>query len=379
MSKLKILHICSYFSGSSVYLDLVNNLAENKDISFQYIYSANKFNDQPEIDLKGNKIFITKVKCLNFITRLFLSLKIIILIFTFKKYSAQERISSTKFTNIHAHTLYADGILALYCSLKYQIPYTITVRGTDANLGERFYFHWYFLTKYILNNAKHIIFLSPQHKDKYIKKYQLKTSNISLIPNGANEYWIKNSLLSKSDKNQSNIIKGIYLGKTSKNKNLKNTLDAYFSLKSTQKLLFTIIGESEELYVKNYGKLPNHYSKQVVFIPHLSNKAEIKEYLKVSDFMVMASYSETFGLSYLEAISQATPVIYSQGQGISGYFEDGKVGFMCNPHAKTSIALAISKTITNFPLGLDFRKEGCNPVESFCWENIAKKIVERAY
>ena len=35
----------------------------------------------------------------------------------------------------------------------------------------------------------------------------------------------------------------------------------------------------------------------------------------------MASFKETFGLVYFESMSQGTPLIFTKGQGIDGYFE----------------------------------------------------------
>ena len=44
----------------------------------------------------------------------------------------------------------------------------------------------------------------------------------------------------------------------------------------------------------------------------------------------MASLKETFGLVYFEAMSQGTPVIFTEGQGIDGYFPPGFIGYPVN-------------------------------------------------
>jgi glycosyltransferase involved in cell wall biosynthesis len=41
---------------------------------------------------------------------------------------------------------------------------------------------------------------------------------------------------------------------------------------------------------------------------------------------------------YIEAMSHGLPVIYTRGQGIDGYFEDGEVGHACTPSDAPQIA-----------------------------------------
>jgi glycosyltransferase involved in cell wall biosynthesis len=46
-----------------------------------------------------------------------------------------------------------------------------------------------------------------------------------------------------------------------------------------------------------------------------------------SDIFIMPSYNETFGLVYIEAMSQGLPIIYTQNEGVDGYFKEGSVGY----------------------------------------------------
>ena len=45
------------------------------------------------------------------------------------------------------------------------------------------------------------------------------------------------------------------------------------------------------------------------------------------DVLLVPSSAETFGLVYLEAMSQGVPVLYTRGQGFDGQFADGEVGW----------------------------------------------------
>ena len=91
----------------------------------------------------------------------------------------------------------------------------------------------------------------------------------------------------------------------------------------------------------------------------------------------MVSHKETFGLVYIEAISQCLPIVYTSGQGVDGYFSDGEYGFKANSRSVESISTAIKNTLNKFPNGLGpFEK---NPAASFSWDKIAKVYMEEVY
>ena len=81
----------------------------------------------------------------------------------------------------------------------------------------------------------------------------------------------------------------------------------------------------------------------------------------------MPSHSETFGLVYLEALSQGLPVLCSENQGIDGLFQN-KVGEFVDPKSVESIASGLQRIIgdySSFDLGIiDFA--------AFNWESISQ-------
>ena len=83
----------------------------------------------------------------------------------------------------------------------------------------------------------------------------------------------------------------------------------------------------------------------------------------------MPSFTESFGLVYLEALSQGVPVIYSINEGFDKSFENGVIGSSSDPHNPDSIATAIEKVLN------DYRQIQRNCIESvnrFDWEIIAE-------
>jgi len=378
MKNIKLLHICSYYSGSKIYGELFDALTHKKEVVKQHVFSPNK------LGLKSNKpgpVSIEFTPCLNLFTRLFYSLKQTSILFSFNQTLAA-KVKALEFNHIHAHSLYSDGVLALYCYKRYNISYTVTVRGTDINLGEKYYAHWRWLSNKILRNAKHVVFLSPEHMTYYAKKYNLSDFKTTTIPNGIDPYWISNSVIAKRQQETSSLtatIRGLYIGRINKNKNLSRSISSFFSATNNCNSTFTIIGGTYIEYKKVFGEISYDIRNHVKFIPHTNDPRELAQVIRSCHLLIMPSISETFGLSYFESISQSTPIVYSAGQGVYGYFPEGYLGFSCDPLDKTSISNAISKTLSKFPAGLCFKDIEKNPCEDFTWESAAETMIDEAY
>ena len=103
--------------------------------------------------------------------------------------------------------------------------------------------------------------------------------------------------------------------------------------------------------------------------PKFMKKEELINYYRQSDIFVMPSITETFGLTYAEALSQSTPIIYSKNQGFDGYYEDGIIGYSVNSKNVKEIAEAIIKIVNNY----DFISSNCTiNIDVFNWETIVK-------
>ena len=53
----------------------------------------------------------------------------------------------------------------------------------------------------------------------------------------------------------------------------------------------------------------------------------MKAFYADCDVLLVPSSAETFGMVYLEAMSQGVPVLYTKGQGFDGQFPEGEVGY----------------------------------------------------
>src|SRR5690606_2770356 len=104
------------------------------------------------------------------IDRLFFPFKIIKIL-----RDIEGKIDFSQVSLIHAHTWYSDGAVAYYLSLKYNIPYIISVRNTDINLFQKKIIYLNYFGKKIVDKSKKVILISASYKEKFINLKSLHT------------------------------------------------------------------------------------------------------------------------------------------------------------------------------------------------------------
>jgi glycogen synthase len=90
----------------------------------------------------------------------------------------------------------------------------------------------------------------------------------------------------------------------------------------------------------------------------------------------MPSKRETFGLVYIEALSQGLPVLYTENQGIDELF-NAAVGLATNPNKIKNILMSIEKLILN---SKDYRENIINlNFNEFSWKSIFENHYLKLY
>ncbi|MGB4309679.1 MAG: glycosyltransferase family 4 protein [Candidatus Cloacimonadaceae bacterium] len=135
--------------------------------------------------------------------------------------------------------------------------------------------------------------------------------------------------------------------------NLVNTkgfdilIQAFAQLQSQYKdISLTIIGSG-----KMRKKLTNQIislglEEQINMIPAQPNEI-VRNCYKCFDLFALPSYSETFGIVYIEAMEAGLPVIGVRGQGIDGVVRDGVNGLLCEPRNVADLVSKIRWVINN--------------------------------
>lgn len=161
--------------------------------------------------------------------------------------------------------------------------------------------------------SKKLIFLNNAQKEN-IKNYVLFKNLLDQKSVIINNFIKKNRIL-KNKKNFNNNI--IFVGRYTK---IKGFEDLIKLAEIRRDFNFYLAGDNN--YISNLSNLKN--------IGKIDNSKIFKEYDKAS-ILLLPSYSESWGLVILEAMSRGLVVLTSNIPTICEYFEDGRNGFLFTP------------------------------------------------
>lgn len=358
--KIKVLHINSNYILTSLHQKMIENL--NSDILDNYVFSP-IYNKRKGVILpKGN---VKVVECFHKWHRYFFNIKQSNII-----RAAEKNYDIKSMKCLHAYTLFTDGNCARMLAKKYNVPYCVAVRNTDVN---EFFKKRFLLRKRgirILADAQCIFFLSDTYRDtvynKYIPHKMIPTleEKTVIIPNGIDDFWIKNSEQGKREKTE--VVRLIYAGRIDRNKNIPSIQKAMEVLRNNGiESELTVVGRVEDKKVFETIKCnPN-----TIYYPSM-DKEKLMQLYRENDIFVMPSHTESFGLVYPEAMSQGLPVIYTEGQGFDGQFPEGVVGYHVKADSIDSIAEGIKKVLENYDQ-ISARCVLC--AAKFNWQDICKR------
>lgn len=364
-----ILHISTAFHDSKVFHELMVGVTNSMSVA-QAVFCGRKIDvhqdivQQKEYQLISEPV-VRKIDSLLFYTR------------TARQYrTLKQELDVSKINLVHAHFLFTDGAVALKLFKEYGIPYVISVRNTDTNIYFRYFPHLRRLAESIIKHASRVIFISPAHYTK-VKGYlssstrDILETKVDIIPNGIDRYWLDNLSPPKSLSRASKTSL-IFVGNLDRNKNcsrlvriLEKARDA-----SGDDLSLTVVGPPKNDY-KAFEEA-SRGKEWVNYLGPIYDKPRLKDLLSEHDFFIMLSSRETFGLVYIEAMSQGTPVVFTRGQGIDGYFTNESIGVPYHLGRDTGEYLATElRKITD-----DYLASSTACVEAakrFSWLRISKK------
>lgn len=378
---MHILHISNSYGGTKVYENLYTQLDKLgvRQTVFVPLNAANHSrvgNQMIDFQTEGSKIIYSTV--LKPRHRIFYMSKIKAIVKDLKK-----SVDLGSIDAIHASTLCLDGAVAYKLHQETGIPYMCAIRNTDVNNYYKV-FKWRkgFFSK-ILEAASKIIFISPKYKENFLSEIipgsvrKKIEEMVMVIPNGVSDVFLANkSMEHKTFDGKLNLI---FVAAFYKGKGLVETIQAIDLLRNKGcKITLNAIGKGlpnrphDSEYEAQVDELVR--GKDWVKTQTFKKPEEIIVEMRQANAFVMVSKPETFGLVYVEALSQHLPIIYAQGQGFDGYYPDGFVGYPAEAGNIESIAEKIENLTKNYS-SIANNVESLNLDEDFDWSNIGKKYL----
>ncbi len=368
---MKILHLCSYYTGNKLYSKLFSELTRIIDNQTIYIpIRSQKLINKNKIDMQNLEYLYDLI--LNKYDRFLYRGKI-------KKQQRriEENIPSINaFDTIHAHTLFSDGGTAYLLKQKYGINYVVSIRNTDIHVFYKYGLHLRPFIYKVLKNASAIVFISHAYQKKTFdllpsKIVELIRDKSKVIPNGIDEKWFNLAPVVKSE--SPNKLRLLFTGSLDKNKNLSSVLKLGTLLQSENVDFYLNVAGDGPLFDQCRLKTKQMgLDNRVKFHGNIS-KEELICIADNSDVFILPSYKETFGISYIEAMSRGLPIIYTRNEGVDGYFPEGKVGYSTDPDDIIEMKDRLNLIVKDYNT---FSSNSANEARKFNWQDIALKYFE---
>lgn len=282
----------------------------------------------------------------------------------------KNQVDLSRFDLVFAASLFSEGAIAYKIYKEYGIPYVIAVRGTDIQFYLRRMPHLWLKGIYIIKNTWRIFCITQRIRNELWSHFVVKRwvrdlpAKCVVIPNGVDDVWINNYCPKRMLTHASRIL---YVGNFGANKNVECLQEAVLQLlPEIPDIHLTLVGggmERHKAVVAACARHPNVFT----YLGKIYNKEKLMEVMRQQHVFCMISHSETFGLVYVEALSQGLPLLYSKGQGIDGVFSI-LIGENAESHSTRSVKKALRKLLTNYNVYETLSEENC---KLFSWKEIA--------
>lgn len=342
-------------------LKSLNAKFKNDVLVFNRSYALDKFEFPVDVDVHK----ILKNRLTYFLTRLFINTKNKII---FAK--LYDLYLEKGYNLLHSHNWFSGGGACYLLKKKIGLKYVITIRNTDIYYVWKLYPWFRGYGTNILKNATKIICPTPsiamQLKKILCEDYIVVEKKISIVPSGISKFWFDKK---EAKKKPNKVYKFLFVGELSYNKNIHGVI---FGLNSMlKKDVLTIVGGhrnkfSNKLYAFYLKLIKLFTGYKIDFLGELKDRKLLKNLFENADIFIMISKKETFGLTYIEAISQGLPIIFPKNQGVDGFFKEGEVGYSFEKY-RNSLKDIIEKIKLNYK---NISKNAIIKSTEFSWDSI---------
>src|SRR5690606_18816788 len=141
---------------------------------------------------------------------------------------------------------------------------------------------------------------------------------IKVVPNGIDDFWLNNMCQKKENDGKLSLI---YVGSFVSRKNVKLIQKSviFLNQKLGVNVFLNVVGDGgsdKKEVVEVCQQFPQYFK----YHGAVRDKGHLLSLYRQCLFFIMPSINETFGLVYIEALSQGLPIIYTANDGIDGFY-----------------------------------------------------------
>jgi N-acetyl-alpha-D-glucosaminyl L-malate synthase BshA len=157
-------------------------------------------------------------------------------------------------------------------------------------------------------------------------------------------------------------------------KNIPGLIRTFAKVRERHRARLVVVGEGPERRPAEALARELGICDDILF---LGNQDSMPELVAMADVVLLPSEHESFGLVALEAMSCATPVVATRRGGVPEVVEDGRHGFLHDPHDIEGMAGSVLEILENRALALQLGEQArATAREKFCIRCIIEDYVE---
>lgn len=239
----------------------------------------------------------------------------------------------------------------------------------------------HFLSFFLLRHSDAIVALTEYEKNFLISK-GVKEDRIFTVGVGVKSYSVDSENINhfkKYHRLENNKIVS-FIGQQSGHKGIVELIKAMeivWTIHPNSRMIIAGAETQYSVHIKNtINSLSEKNRSKIIYLGKIS---EVEKFtiLKLSNIFVTASGSESFGIVYVEAWSQKTPVIGTHSGAIPFVIDDNKNGILCRYNDSQDLANSILEVLSDEVFSSKLGQNGFSKfIGNYTDEKVVNKIEE---
>lgn len=295
---------------------------------------------------------------------------------------------------VHAN-FFMSGLVAQQIKDTLGIPFVITfhalglVRRREQGTADGFPALRPAIERALMSSAERIVAECPQDSDDMISLYEADADRIDVVPCGfdPNELWPVRSAARKRLNLPNGEFIVLQLGRIVPRKGIDNVIDGVAFLMHEHGIRAHLLvsggppkpGDGPEAIelARLRARTAERGIEDLVTFTGPVPRSHLRDYYSAADVFVTTPWYEPFGITPLEAMACATPVVGAAVGGIRSTVVDGHTGYLVPPRDPRALAERLAELYRHPGRARRLGMAGLRRVhESYTWRSVAERMCE---